>query len=204
MHAAADVGTFDLFVATTLCVATIPPEYLAVDNLCYIMSPRDILLTRPRDMDDRITWLLERERYGPPRPRGPVWRFANRPPSVAFAARGSNRFDEAMSTAETHSTELRQHNVLDVGQKYMKYLIEKGTDHGSRRGRARTMLMPLVRMSRAAFPWLAGEFELAAALCPKVLKTNQSLWEHYVYMFLEIRQHRVRFARITLVAMAAC
>ena len=63
-------------------------------------------------------------------------------------------------------------------------------------------LLPLLTCSRGAVATetrllplssvLAGEFEQAGALCPKVLKTNQSLWEHYVYMFIEIRQHRVR------------
>ena len=32
-----------------------------------------------------------------------------------------------MTAAESHSAELRVHNLLDVGQKYMKFLIEKGT-----------------------------------------------------------------------------
>jgi len=110
-----------------------------------------------------------------------------------------------MAAAEAHSAELRQHNVLDVGQKYMKYLIEKGTDRGPCRGGARTILMPLGGgLGSVAFPWRPGEFDQAAALCPKVLKTNQSLWEHYVYMFLEIRQHRVRFAGTALEVVAAC
>ena len=40
------------------------------------------------------------------------------------------RFDEAMAAAEGHSAELRVHNLLDVGQKYMKFLIEKGPFFG--------------------------------------------------------------------------
>ena len=37
-------------------------EWSPLDNICYMMSPRDIVLARPRDMDDRITWLLDRNR----------------------------------------------------------------------------------------------------------------------------------------------
>jgi len=102
-------------------------EYSAEDNISYVMSPRDIVLARPRDMDDHIAWLLERERCA----RAPAVRRGRRrgaergapgPPPWAAA----HRFDEAMAAAEGSNAELRVHNLLDVGQKYMKFLIEKG------------------------------------------------------------------------------
>ena len=121
-----------------------------------------------------------------------------------------------MAAAEGHSAELRVHNLLDVGQKYMKFLIEKGPFFGGglmgSRLRShclafayRCRLAPILTLpSPLALPLPlprptphplrslpTGEFEQAGALCPKVLKTNQSLWDHYVHMFLDLRQHRV-------------
>jgi hypothetical protein len=39
-------------------------EYSAADNLSYVVSPRDIVIAKPRDLDDHVAWLLERQRYG--------------------------------------------------------------------------------------------------------------------------------------------
>jgi hypothetical protein len=120
------------------------------------------------------------------------------------------RFDEAMEAAEKAGAELRVHNLLDVGQKYMAYLIEKGPCAPHRRNKhvcatARwscVSVRPLVCLSvclclcgcvaDGLVRRRVGQFEEAAALCPRVLKTNQSLWDYYIHMFLELRQHRVR------------
>lgn len=38
-------------------------EYLESEETYYVMSPKDLLIARPRDDDDHITWLLENESY---------------------------------------------------------------------------------------------------------------------------------------------
>jgi vacuolar protein sorting-associated protein 41 len=39
------------------------------DTAVYIVSPRDLVVARPRDFDDHIAWLLERRRYAQARRR---------------------------------------------------------------------------------------------------------------------------------------
>lgn len=37
-------------------------EQMPGESMYYIVAPRDIVLARPRDRDDHLAWLLERER----------------------------------------------------------------------------------------------------------------------------------------------
>ena len=41
-----------------VCAECIPEE-----NLFFIVSPKDVVVSRLRDMDDHISWLMEHERY---------------------------------------------------------------------------------------------------------------------------------------------
>lgn len=56
-----------------------------------MVSPRDIVVARPRDLDDHMGWLLERGRY-----------------------------EEALQAAEANEAQLRDHNLQDIGQKYIE------------------------------------------------------------------------------------
>lgn len=38
-------------------------EYLASEMVFYIVSPKDIVVARPRDLEDHISWLIERQKY---------------------------------------------------------------------------------------------------------------------------------------------
>lgn len=60
----------------------------------YILSPKDIVLGRPRDLDDHVAWLLERRRY-----------------------------EEALMATETHANQLREHNIAEVGQAFIEHLL---------------------------------------------------------------------------------
>lgn len=53
-------------------------------------------MAKPRDSDDHITWLLERQRY-----------------------------EEALQAAEANQNLLVVHNVLDIGQKYLTHLVKE-------------------------------------------------------------------------------
>jgi hypothetical protein len=38
-------------------------DHLATESLFYIVSPRDIVVAKPRDLDDHIRWLVDRQKY---------------------------------------------------------------------------------------------------------------------------------------------
>ncbi|KAH3717295.1 hypothetical protein DPMN_060078 [Dreissena polymorpha] len=65
------------------------------DNQLYIVSPRDIVVARPRDMDDHVAWLIEHE-----------------------------EFEEALKETVDHEKELKKHTFQEVGLKFIEYLLE--------------------------------------------------------------------------------
>ncbi|XP_065056613.1 vacuolar protein sorting-associated protein 41 homolog [Rhopilema esculentum] len=69
-------------------------ENVQEESLFYIVSPKDIVLAKPRDMDDHISWLMERD-----------------------------MFEEALADALKHESMLKTHNVLKIWKKYMNSLI---------------------------------------------------------------------------------
>ena len=58
-------------------------EYLAGENFFYIISPSDIVVAKPCDLDDHITWLQQR-----------------------------GRFEEACAAAEGKEAQLRTHDIM--------------------------------------------------------------------------------------------
>jgi hypothetical protein len=94
------------------------------EALFYILAPKDIVMARPRDEDDHINWLLER-----------------------------SKFEQALQYAEEHVQKVKAHRVLEVGEKYLRHLLEMRS------------------------------FEKAAAVCPKLLGSHASLWEAWIYMY---------------------
>lgn len=72
-------------------------EYLEDEGVFYIVSPKDVVVARQRDMDDHITWLTDHEKY-----------------------------EEAMSEARIHAKDLVKIQPLDVGRRYLNHLINTG------------------------------------------------------------------------------
>lgn len=78
-------------------------DYLEFDQTYYIVSPKDIIVARPRDMADHIEWLLERQRY-----------------------------EEALKAAESAGDDysvkgrLKVDDIIDIGQKYLQALVAEG------------------------------------------------------------------------------
>ena len=70
---------------------------LSIDHFVYICAPNDLVLAKPRDMDDRVDWLKDRL-----------------------------RFDEALEVVRTHDSQLRKHTFKSVGQKYLDHLRSIG------------------------------------------------------------------------------
>ena len=61
------------------------------------MSPKDIVVGKPRDTDDRVDWLLQHE-----------------------------HFAEALAEAEGNRKALRRHTVVAVGRRYLDGLLLEG------------------------------------------------------------------------------
>ena len=78
-------------------------EYLLDENVYYIVSAKDIVLAKQRDMDDHVSWLLDRE-----------------------------EFQDAMNLAKQHETELKKHNYQDIGKEFLDWLLaEDQFDHAA-------------------------------------------------------------------------
>jgi len=69
-------------------------DHLASESLFYLVSPKDIVVAKPRDLDDHITWLLDR-----------------------------GDFPSALKAIEGHERELRKHDPVKVGEKYLEHLL---------------------------------------------------------------------------------
>ncbi|XP_071956402.1 vacuolar protein sorting-associated protein 41 homolog [Antedon mediterranea] len=70
-------------------------EYIEDECTFHIVSPKDVVVGRQRDMDDHIAWYMENDKY-----------------------------EEALEMAKENSKDLVRHNVLDVGKTYINSLIE--------------------------------------------------------------------------------
>ena len=69
-------------------------EYLYDDKHYFIMSPKDIVLGKPRDEDDHIEWLLDHK-----------------------------QFEQALEQTQKQQKLLKKYNYLGVGKKYLDFLL---------------------------------------------------------------------------------
>lgn len=72
-------------------------DHMANESLYYVVSPRDIVVAKPRDLDDHISWLLENEKY-----------------------------KEALDEACANVAHIHTHNLVDIGERYLTHLLETG------------------------------------------------------------------------------
>ncbi|ELR10906.1 7fold repeat in clathrin and VPS proteins repeat-containing protein [Acanthamoeba castellanii str. Neff] len=110
-------------------------DHLASESLFYIVSPKDIVLAKPRDLDDHIAWLIDPYRA---------------------------RYEEALQAAEANEAQLLRHRLIDIGEKYLNHLLEK------------------------------GEVAKAAELSPKILKRDGALWEKWIIEFARRRELKLK------------
>lgn len=73
-------------------------EALVDDEIYFIVCPKDIILAKPREDDDHVAWLVER-----------------------------NRYDEALEAIKV-SRNMHRFTYSQVGRDYMDFLIERGFD----------------------------------------------------------------------------
>jgi len=71
-------------------------EHSVEDKQFYIVTPKDIVIAKPRDLDDHVSWLIER---------------------VCFK--------EALDVAEKRQVELKRHSVQAIGEAYLDMLINQ-------------------------------------------------------------------------------
>ena len=71
-------------------------HYLLDDQFFFIVSPKDVVIGKPRDVDDRIDWLMDK-----------------------------NNFAEALNVAEKSCKVIKRHQKLNVGLKFLDHLLEQ-------------------------------------------------------------------------------
>ena len=71
------------------------------------------------------------------------------------------RYEEALEAAEGHEKDLRNHNITEIGERYLDFLLAN------------------------------GEFDKAASVSSKILKRDVQLWEKWIFKFAKIRQLKV-------------
>ncbi|KAI8332834.1 hypothetical protein BC941DRAFT_462763 [Chlamydoabsidia padenii] len=81
--------------------------FLTEEDMFYVMGPKDLIVARPRDVDDHIEWLMEHEKYGE----------ALEVARQAAATAQQNSGDAATTTS--------RFNVDDIGQTYLNWLIKE-------------------------------------------------------------------------------
>lgn len=87
-------------VRTALILGFLPPTESDASSF-YVISPKDIVIARPRDVDDHIQWLVEHEEY-----------------------------EEALKIAEMEESKApstaiscRVKNIVSIGQKWLSGLL---------------------------------------------------------------------------------
>ena len=74
-------------------------DALPEEGLYFILCPKDLILAKPREQDDHVTWLLEHQQY-----------------------------EEALQVVKNNKN-LRKHSVLSVGRLYLKQLLSVESHH---------------------------------------------------------------------------
>ena len=69
-------------------------ECLLADKQYYVISPNELVMGKPCDMDDHIDWLLDHE-----------------------------KFEDALASAEQNPRILRRHSIIDIGKGYLNFLL---------------------------------------------------------------------------------
>ena len=107
-------------------------EYSEFVSSYYIVSPKEIISARARNMDDHISWLLQNKMY-----------------------------ELALTEASSNELIIRNHNLLEIGERYINYLIYK------------------------------QKYEKAAAVLTRILGDDEALWEKWFFYFAKLKQIRV-------------
>lgn len=134
-----------------------------------VLSPRDIVIVKPRDRRDHVAWLVERKRY----------EEALEEVEKIQGSGGSLASDGESETAV---------DAVEIGQRYIEHLVGEG----------RSLSLVLVcfvlstfRLTRGYLICL-GSFAKAARLCPKVCAQDPKRWEDWIWVFAQKQHLQVR------------
>eukprot|EP01126_Amoeba_proteus_P049870 TRINITY_DN5851_c0_g1_i16.p1 TRINITY_DN5851_c0_g1~~TRINITY_DN5851_c0_g1_i16.p1 ORF type:complete len:820 (+),score=181.45 TRINITY_DN5851_c0_g1_i16:313-2772(+) len=83
-------------------------DFSPAELLFYLVSPKDIVVAKPRDLDDHITWLLEK---------------GEREKEKCNQGKVIECYEEALNAVEGRERELRKQDPVKVGEKYIEYLL---------------------------------------------------------------------------------
>ncbi|KAF0977952.1 hypothetical protein FDP41_003274 [Naegleria fowleri] len=98
---ALSIKNFENYFATDYRLETFNPStssshhFVDQEEVYYILSPRDIVAARPRDSDDHIKWLMQK-----------------------------NKYTEALKYAKENESQLKSISIVDIGKKYLRHLLE--------------------------------------------------------------------------------
>lgn len=73
-------------------------EYLSEDGIYFVVCPKDLIIAKPKEDDERLTWLIEHK-----------------------------FFDQALDLVKKGKN-IRQHNQLSIGKAYLAFLFSQSTD----------------------------------------------------------------------------
>ncbi|KAG5460394.1 MAG: LOW QUALITY PROTEIN: hypothetical protein BJ554DRAFT_7565, partial [Olpidium bornovanus] len=148
-------------------------DYFPSEDLFYVVSPKDLVVAQPRDLDDHIGWLLGHFKYEEAlaalEEAMPLHGGVDRP-EVPFASRGARCGRVAFF--------LYYRLLLFNRRLFLKKcpLARGFSQYGRSHGHV------TLRNLRK------GEYDRAAALCSKVLSDDARRWEDWVFRFTELRQ----------------
>ncbi|KAK9762214.1 Vacuolar protein sorting-associated protein 41, variant 2 [Basidiobolus ranarum] len=76
-------------------------DFFPSEDLFYVASPKDIVVAKLRDLEDHVTWLLERQMY-------------------------EEALEAVQGAEERQSGEIKNYDSTEIGQTYIHFLMEDG------------------------------------------------------------------------------
>lgn len=139
-------------------------------NWYIVLSPRDLILVRPRDELDHVAWLVERERYE---------EALEALESLERSVGGGKNLSEDQSVLSEIEIDGVKLTSVDVGSKLVESLVSQGEIN----------LISFVRYLLITDS--SGSFPKAAQFLPKICARDPKRWEHWIFVFAEKRHLQV-------------
>jgi vacuolar protein sorting-associated protein 41 len=101
---------------------------------CYVvMSPRDLVLVRKRDLRDRVQWLVERERWDEALKEAETLEHQQQSEALVASGKGVLKGKPPLpgpvpvdGGEKEGEGEVDEYSVQSIGDRYMKHLVEHG------------------------------------------------------------------------------
>ena len=93
------------FLKTVSCSRQVSMAYLPTENFYLILCPKDLVLAKPREEDDHVSWLMERGKY----------------------AEALARVSESGNNGQQPNRRCYRHSVESVGTRFIQHLFGQGS-----------------------------------------------------------------------------